>query len=65
MADSLDPKNLDKRTLARFVRTGVVDEKLLEKHLKSLPDLAEKASAVETKMDDEDGLDDASDAGDE
>ncbi len=64
MADTLDPKHLDKRTLARYVRSGQVDEKLLEKHLKGLPDLTDRQSQVETKMD-EDGDDDLSDAGDE
>ena len=64
MADTLDPKHLDKRTIARYVRYGHVDEKAYEKHMKGLPDLAERTAPVETKMD-EDGDDDESDAADE
>ena len=58
MADTLDPKTLDKRTAERYLRTGQLDEKAYERHLKSLPDVAEKAATVETMMQDEDFDDD-------
>ncbi len=64
MADTLDPKHLDKRTLPRYVRLGHIDEKALASHLKALPDLTDKQSTVETRMD-EDGDDDESDAAEE
>jgi hypothetical protein len=54
MADTLDPKHLDKRTAERYLRSGQLDEKAYERHLKSLPDVAEKATVVETAMDGDD-----------
>jgi hypothetical protein len=57
MSDTLDPKHHDKRTIERHIRNGAVDEKLWEKHLKGLPDVAEKAAPVEAVLaptDDED-----------
>jgi hypothetical protein len=66
MADSADPKYLDKRTAERYLRSGQLDEKAYERHLKGLPDVAEKSVPVETLMlgdvddfeDDEDDLED-------
>lgn len=58
MADTSDPKHLDKRTAERYLRSGQLDEKAYEKHLKGLPDLAEKATTVETTMADTDDFDD-------
>ena len=54
MADTLDPKHIDKRTYERYLRSGQLDEKAYEKHVKGLPDVAEKAAPVETSMLDED-----------
>jgi hypothetical protein len=54
MADTLDPKHLDKRTAERYLRSGQLDEKAFERHIKSLPDVAEKATVVETAMDGDD-----------
>lgn len=53
MADTLDPKHLDKRTAERYLRSGQLDEKAYERHLKGLPDVAEKSVPVETAMDGE------------
>jgi len=48
----------DKRTAARYRDSGLLDEKVWEKHLKSLPDLAAESLIVDTRMssdpDDED-----------
>ncbi|QQR42474.1 RNA polymerase subunit sigma [Myxococcus xanthus] len=60
MADSADPKYLDKRTAERYVRSGQLDEAEYERHLQGLPDVAEKSVPVETLM-----LDDADDFDDE
>ncbi|QDE91793.1 RNA polymerase subunit sigma [Myxococcus xanthus] len=60
MADSADPKYLDKRTAERYVRSGQLDETEYERHLQGLPDVAEKSVPVETLM-----LDDADDFDDE
>ncbi|NOJ80173.1 RNA polymerase subunit sigma [Myxococcus xanthus] len=60
MADSADPKYLDKRTVERYVRSGQLDETEYERHLQGLPDVAEKSVPVETLM-----LDDADDFDDE
>ena len=64
MADSMDPKNADKRTATRYIEMGLLDEKAYEKHVKSLPDAAEKSAVIETVMDDVD-LEDDEDEGDE
>jgi hypothetical protein len=59
MAEPLDPKNIDKRTAARYLGQGEVDEKAWDRYLKSLPDVTEKAAKVETMMaDTDDFLDD-------
>ncbi len=60
MADSADPKYLDKRTADRYLRSGQLDEKAYDRHLKGLPDVAEKSVPVETLM-----LDDVNDDIDE
>ncbi|MDP3237792.1 MAG: hypothetical protein Q8S33_17105 [Myxococcales bacterium] len=49
----LDPKHIDKRTVARYITQGLVDEKAFEKHIKSLTDLADKATRVETVSEDD------------
>ncbi len=68
MADTLDPKHLDKRTAERYLRSGQLEEKAFERHIKGLPDVAEKAVPVETAMDsdvDEDDYDDEDEGADE
>ena len=58
MAEPLDPKNIDKRTAARYLTQGEVDEKAWDRYLKSLPDVSEKAAQVETVMADTDDFPD-------
>jgi hypothetical protein len=67
MADQPENKLVDKRVASRYVRKGVLDEKDLDKHLKSLPDLADQAMPIEASMDsdDYDDLDDVDDVDDE
>ncbi|QSQ24548.1 hypothetical protein JY651_06245 [Pyxidicoccus parkwayensis] len=66
MADSADPKYLDKRTAERYLRSGHLDEKAYDRHLKGLPDVAEKAVPIETLMlDDVDDFEDDEDEEDE
>jgi hypothetical protein len=77
MADTVDPKFLDKRTAERYLRSGQLDDKAYERHLKSLPDVSDKAATVETAIDGDiddtdddfedeaDDTDDADDADDE
>jgi hypothetical protein len=68
MPDSIDPKHVDKRTAERYLREGLLDEKAYERHLKSLPDAADKAQPVQTTMaetegdEDEDSDTDAADS---
>ncbi len=50
MTDPIDPRMLDKRVAHRFIKKGQLPEKEFEKHLKSLPDLAEKAAPVEATI---------------
>ncbi|HZI02907.1 MAG TPA: hypothetical protein VEZ71_02735 [Archangium sp.] len=63
MANPTDPKQLDKRTAERYLRSGAVDEKAYQRHIETLPDVAEKSVPVETVMHDE--LEDDEDEGDE
>jgi hypothetical protein len=58
MADQLENKLVDKRVASRYVRKGVVDEKDWDKHLKSLPDLADQAAAVEASIEGQEPDDD-------
>lgn len=53
MANPIDPKHIDKRTAERYLRNGELDEKTYQRHIESLPDLAEKSVPVETVMHDE------------
>jgi hypothetical protein len=46
----VDPKKADKRTAERYIRTGMLDESEYRKQVEQLPDLADKAAPVETKM---------------
>ena len=57
MPDTIDPKLVDKRTAERYLREGNLDPKAYERHLKSLPDVAEKAEPVQTSMADGDEKD--------
>ena len=41
-----DVKYSDKRTNERYIKLGLIDEKTFEKHLKALPDVAEKGERV-------------------
>ncbi len=47
----IDLRYTDKRTVERYIRQGQVDEKAFEKHIKSLPDLAEKGERVQAEAD--------------
>ena len=42
-------KYLDRRVVERYVKKGLVDEKEYARLLKTLPDLQEKASTVDTE----------------
>ncbi|HSP78610.1 MAG TPA: hypothetical protein VLQ93_08785 [Myxococcaceae bacterium] len=54
MAETVDPKYLDKRTVERYLRNGELDEKTWKDVVESLPDVSEKSVPVETVMHDED-----------
>jgi hypothetical protein len=51
-------KLVDRRTAARYLRKGIVDEKEYAAYLKALPDLADQAMPIEAAMDAEDDLED-------
>jgi len=70
MANPIDPKHIDKRTAERYLRNGELDEKTYQRHIETLPDLADKSVPVETVMhdeleEDEDFDDEDEDEGDE
>ena len=46
----LPMKYLDRRTVERYVKKGLVDEKEFGRHLKALPDLTEQADKVTTEF---------------
>jgi hypothetical protein len=50
MPQNTDLKLLDRRTAERRIQAGLLDEKTWEEHLKSLPDVSEKAVTVSTRM---------------
>lgn len=50
MATDLDLTQLDRRLVERLMKKNQLTEKDWEKHLKSLPDLADQAEAVETEF---------------
>jgi nitrogen regulatory protein PII-like uncharacterized protein len=54
-------KLIDRRTVARYLRKGIVDEKDFEKYLKALPDLADQAVPIEAAMEGEDDFEDDDD----
>jgi len=58
--EELEARLMDKRTIERNLRTGKVEDKQWEKHLKSLTDVADKAMPVESTMADMDDEDDDS-----
>ena len=41
---------LDRRVAERYVKKGLLDEKEYHRYLKSLPDLADKATKIETEF---------------
>ena len=45
-------KHFDTRTVARYVARGAISDKDLEKHLKALPDVADKGEPVTTELTD-------------
>jgi hypothetical protein len=52
MSETTEPKQLDKRVIARYIRKGSLDEKEFERHLKALPDLEDQAVPVESEFED-------------
>jgi len=54
MPDDIDRKLVDKRVVDRYLKKGSLDEKDYEKHLKSLPDLADQAVPIDSYLDDDD-----------
>jgi hypothetical protein len=51
VSEITENKYTDKRTVERYTKLGLVDEKAFEKHLKSLPDVAEKGERVQAEAD--------------
>jgi hypothetical protein len=60
MAD-FENRQIDKRVVHRYLRKAIVDEKEYEKHVKSLPDLADQAMPIEASIEGEER--DENDAG--
>jgi hypothetical protein len=58
MSTDIDYTKLDKRTIERLVRQGVVDEKTIEKAMKGLSDKADLATPVESSLQDDEDYDD-------
>jgi hypothetical protein len=53
MADQIENRHADKRVAHRYLKKNILDEKDWDKHLKSLPDLADQAVAIEAAMEGE------------
>ena len=50
MADALNLKDLDSRLVQRYLRKGLIDQREYEAYLKTLPDVADKATSVESSF---------------
>jgi len=59
MSTDIDYTKMDKRTIERLLRQGMVDEKTIEKTMKALPDRADQAVPVEASLTDDDFDDEA------
>jgi hypothetical protein len=46
----LPVRQLDRRVVERYVKKGILDEKEYLHYLKTLPDLADKATRIETEF---------------
>jgi hypothetical protein len=53
MAELIDPKNIDKRLAERYLKRGLIDDKAFDRHVKGLPDVAEKSVICETIVSDD------------
>lgn len=53
MSTEIDYTTQDKRLIERQIRQGFVDARAVEKALKTLPDLADKAAKVEASLTDD------------
>ncbi len=42
---------LDRRTVDRYIKRGDITDKDVEKHIKALPDLADEAVVIDSKLD--------------
>jgi hypothetical protein len=47
----IDPRYTDKRTVERYMKQGLIDEKTFEKHVKGLPDVADKGEKLQSEAD--------------
>jgi hypothetical protein len=59
-----DPRFWDVRTVDRRIRRGLLNRKDYDKHLKSLPDVADKAQPIDLANSDEDDMVDVAPEGD-
>lgn len=50
MAEQIDLNTLDRRMAERLIRSGKLSREDWEKHLQSLPDVAEKAEPIRTEL---------------
>ncbi len=48
--EKVDFRLLDRRTVERYIKRGLVNQKDYEKYLKALPDLEEKAATVDIEL---------------
>lgn len=46
----IDLNTLDRRVADRLIKKGLLDEKVWEQHLASLPDLSEQAEPIATRF---------------
>jgi nitrogen regulatory protein PII-like uncharacterized protein len=55
MSNETDFSKMDRRVVARMIRKNEVMEREVEKALKTLPDLADKGTVIETVFEDSAG----------
>ncbi|MEI8259060.1 MAG: hypothetical protein WCJ30_25610 [Deltaproteobacteria bacterium] len=63
--EALQPSLIDKRVVERNIKKGLVSRETFDKHLQSLPDVAEQAETVRARLGDhEESADDSEEESD-
>ncbi len=62
--EALQPGLIDKRVVERNIKKGLVSREIFEKHLHSLPDVADQAETVRARLGEDEVADDSAEESD-